>query len=92
MERYETKAGDSHGAQGVTSVEHSDGSFSFYDPFHMNPMPGLKDGVWEHIEYRIPVPPLEPGDKLKFYLWNQYHDATFLLDDLHMKVFAVNPY
>ena len=38
------------------------------------------------------VPPLELGDKLKFYLWNQYHDATFLLDDLHMKVFAVNAY
>jgi hypothetical protein len=92
MERYEAKAGDSHSAQGVTSVEHQDGIFSFYDPFPMNPMPGLKDGVWEHIEYRIPVPPLEPGDKLKFYLWNQHHDATFLLEDLHMKVFAVNPY
>ena len=60
--------------------------------FRMNPMPGQKDEAWEHIEYRIPVPPLERGDKLKFYLWNQYHDATFMLDDLHMKVFAVNPY
>ena len=92
MERYEAKAGASHSAQGVTSVEHADGSFGYYDPFRMNPMPGQKDEAWEHIEYRIPVPPLERGDKLKFYLWNQYHDATFMLDDLHMKVFAVNPY
>ncbi len=92
MERYEAKARDSHSAQCVTSIERPDGSFAFYDPFRMNPLPGTKDGTWEHIEYRIPVPPLEPGDKLKFYVWNQHRDARFLLDDLHMKVLAVNPY
>ena len=44
------------------------------------------------FEYRIPVPPLQPGDRLSFYLWNKDKRAEFFLDDVFMRVSAVKPY
>ena len=57
----------------------------------MNPLPG-EPGVWQQLEYRIPLPPLQPGDEVRFYLWNKDLKAEFFVDDVFMRVNAVRPY
>lgn len=91
LQRYEAAAGDSHPLLGITEVKHADGSTGYYEPFQMNPMPPVP-GRWEQLEYRIPVPPLEPGDRLNFYFWNKDRNARVLIDDVFMRVNAVRPY
>ncbi len=49
-------------------------------------------GVWQQLEFRIPVPPLEVGDALTFYLWNKDGRSSFLIDDVFMRISAVRPY
>ncbi|MEO8587931.1 MAG: hypothetical protein ABI432_01050 [Flavobacteriales bacterium] len=91
LQRYEVNSGDSHSLYGVTEVKRPDGTPAYYEPFPINPVPG-KAGVWQQLEYRIPVPPLEPGDELRFYFWNHEHTASLLIDDVFMRVSAVRPY
>jgi hypothetical protein len=91
LQRYEARSEASLPALGVTEVRNVNGVIYFYQPFRMNPVPG-KAGVWEQLEYRIPVPPLLPGDRLSFYLWNKDKRAEFFLDDVFMRVSAVKPY
>ena len=64
---------------------------SYYEPFPINPVPG-KARTWQQLEYRIPVPPLEEGDELRFYFWNKDHVARLLIDDVFMRVSAAKPY
>ncbi len=91
LQRYEAVAGASHTLLGITEVKHADGSSGYYEPFQINPMPPVP-GQWEQVEYRIPVPPLEEGDRLSFYFWNKDRDAHVLIDDVFMRVSAVRPY
>lgn len=91
VQRYEARSEASLPALGVTEVRNADGIAYFYQPFRMNPVPG-KAAVWEQLEYRIPVPPLQPGDRLNFYFWNKDKKAEFFLDDAFMRVSAVRPY
>jgi hypothetical protein len=91
LQRYEANAGDSRTLLGITEVKHADGSSGYYEPFRINPMPPVP-GQWEQLEYRIPVPPLEEGDRLSFYFWNKDRDAHVLIDDVFMRVSAVRPY
>ncbi|HOY28563.1 MAG TPA: hypothetical protein PLR96_06285, partial [Flavobacteriales bacterium] len=91
LQRYEARSEASLPALGVTEVRNAKGVIYFYQPFRMNPVPG-KAGVWEQLEYRIPVPPLQHGDRLSFYLWNKDKRAEFFLDDVFMRVSAVKPY
>lgn len=91
LQRYEENSGDSRSLLGVTEVKHRDGTSGYYEPFRMNPLPS-KARTWEQLEYRIPTPPLEEGDELRFYFWNKERDARALIDDVFMRVSAVNPY
>ena len=91
-QRYEAKAGDSRHCLGITSVQGPDRPPSYYEPFPINPLPGTQDDRWQQIEYRIPVPPLEADETLKFYLWNKDLKARFLVDDVFMRVSAARPY
>ncbi len=91
LQRFEARSEASLSALGVTEVRNVNGVTYFYQPFRMNPVPG-KAGVWEQLEYRIPVPPLLPGDRLSFYLWNKDKRAEFFVDDVFMRVNAVKPF
>lgn len=91
LQRLEERSRDAHHLLGVTDLRHADGSVVFYEPFAFNPMPA-KAGVWEQLEFRIPVPPLEPGDRLKFYLWDKDRRSKVMIDDVFMRIHAVNPY
>ena len=91
-QRYEAKAGDSRHCLGITSVQGPDRPPSYYEPFPINPLPGTQDDQWQQIEYRIPVPPLEADETLKFYLWNKDLKARLLVDDVFMRVSAARPY
>ncbi|MBL7955367.1 MAG: hypothetical protein JNJ91_10035 [Flavobacteriales bacterium] len=91
LQRYEARSEASLPALGVTEVRNAKGVIYFYQPFRMNPVPG-KAGVWEQLEYRIPVPPLLRGDRLSFYLWNKDKRAEFFVDDVFMRVSAVKLY
>ncbi len=91
LQRREEQSRDAHYLLGVTDVRKADGSMAYYEPFPFNPMPA-RPGTWEQIEYRIPVPPLEKGDRLKFYLWDKDRRSRVLIDDVFMRVNAVNPY
>lgn len=91
LQRFELRSGGSRSLLAVTDVVHADGSHGFYAPFHINPLPPAVC-VWEQLEYRIPVPPLDAGDRLNFYFWNKDRDAQVALDDVFMRVSAVNPY
>lgn len=90
--RYEERAGDSFTMQGVAAVQGRDGALSYYEPFRMNLLPGERDRSWARLCYAIPLPPLRDGEEVRFYFWDQHRDARMLVDDLRMKVFAVNPY
>ncbi len=91
LQRREERSRDAHHLLGVTEVRAGDGSIAYYEPFAFNPMPA-KPGQWEQIEYRIPVPPLEEGGTLKFYFWDKDRRSRVLIDDVFMRVSAVNPY
>lgn len=91
LQRYEARSRGSYGLLGVTDVRNAQGGVAFYEPFAFNPMPG-KAGTWEQLEYRIPVPPLRPGDRLKFYFWDPERKARVLIDDVFMRISAVNAY
>ncbi|MBK9146777.1 MAG: hypothetical protein IPM12_03030 [Flavobacteriales bacterium] len=91
LQRREERSLDAHALLGVTDVRKPDGSVAYYEPFPFNPMPA-KPGTWEQIEYRIPVPPLEEGDRLKFYFWDKDRRSRVLIDDVFVRVNAVNPY
>ena len=92
LQCYEERAGDSFDALVVVAVQRPDSSFSFYTSFRMNPIPGASDSTWRYLEYRVPVPALEQGDRLLFHLWGRPGRSRFLTDDLFMRVWAVNPY
>lgn len=91
LQRFEARSEASLPALAVTEVRNASGVAYFYEPFALNPLPG-KPGVWEQLEYRIPVPPLSPGDRLGFYFWNKDERGEFLLDDVFMRILAVRPY
>jgi hypothetical protein len=76
---------------GVTELINDKDSSYYYQSFPMNPLPGTP-GVWEQVEYRIPVPPLQEGDQLYFYLWNQHYAGGALIDDVFIRVSAVRPF
>lgn len=90
--RYEARAGSSTTAMVIATIHRTDGSFAHYGSFRLNHVPGTKDEHWESIEYKIPVLPLNEGEELRFYVWNQGRKAEFLLDDLFLRVWAVRPY
>ena len=89
--RYEVLAGEASKALCVTRVSHADGTQGFYNSFRMEPMTGLTDSTWKAIDLRIPVPEMQEGDALHFYLWNQNGEGRFQIDDLMMRVYAVRP-
>jgi hypothetical protein len=91
LQRFDARPEASLHALCVTEVSNAKDSVRFYESFRMNPLPG-KVGVWEQLEYRIPVPPLAEGDRLRFYFWNQDLRSEFLIDDVFMRVHAVKPY
>ena len=91
LQRLEARAEASLHALGVAEVRDAKGRAYFYQPFRMNPVPG-KAGVWEQLEYRIPLPPLLPGGQIHFYLWNKDLRSEFFVDDVFMRVLTVNPY
>ncbi|MCB9178837.1 MAG: hypothetical protein H6590_05390 [Flavobacteriales bacterium] len=91
LQRFEARAEASIDAIGVTEMHDAQGRAYFYQPFRMNPVPG-KAGVWEQLEYRIPLPALVPGGQVHFYLWNKDLRSEFFVDDVFMRVLAVNPY
>jgi len=90
-QRLEVRAGASQPLLAIADVKHADGSQGLYEPFFINPVPA-RLGKWEQVEYRIPVPPLEPGDRLAFYFWNRDRQAHVLIDDVFIRVLAVKPY
>ncbi|MBK7944562.1 MAG: hypothetical protein IPJ85_04300 [Flavobacteriales bacterium] len=91
IQRREERSRDAHHLLGVTEVRLSDGSIDYYEPFAFNPVPA-EPGAWEQVEYRIPVPPLAQGGTLKFYFWDKDRRSRVLIDDVFMRVSAVNPY
>ena len=91
LQRYEARSHDSHPMLCVTDVRNARDEVAFYEPFAFNPMPG-RAGAWEQLEYRIPVPPLFPGERLKFYFWDRERRSRVLIDDVFIRVWAVNPY
>ena len=91
FQRMEPAPGSSNTLLAVTDVLRSDGTHAYYEPFRINPMPAAV-ARWEQVEYRIPVPPLEEGDRLNFYFWNSEHAAQVLIDDVFMRVLAAEPY
>jgi len=91
LQRFEARAEASIHALGVAEVRDAKGRPYFYQPFRMNPLPG-KAGVWEQLEYRIPLPALVPGGQIHFYLWNKDLRSEFFVDDVFMRVLVVNPY
>ena len=90
--RYEEIAGSSSNAVAVAMIERADGSTGFYGPFKLNPIPGQKADHWESLEFRVPVPPLSEGERLRFFIWNQHRTGRFLIDDPFIRVWAVRPY
>jgi len=91
LQRFDAQYEGSLHALGITQVRNAQDSVYFYEPFPLNPLPG-RPGVWEQLEFRIPVPPLSEGDELSFYFWNQELRSAFLIDDVFMRVSAVRPY
>lgn len=91
LQRFDARPEGSLHALGVTQLRNARDSVYFYEPFPLNPLPGTP-GIWEQLEYRIPVPPLSEGDQLSFYFWNKDKRAEFLVDDVFMRVSAVRPY
>lgn len=91
FERRVWAVDDTRGILGVVTVERPGGQQSYYESFPMEPLPPLP-GVWEHIEYRIAIPAVQPGEYLKFYFWNQKNNTGFVADDLDATVMAVRPY
>lgn len=91
LQRLEARREASLPAVAVTEVRNASGVAYFYEPFPLNPLPG-KAGIWEQLEYRIPVPPLSPGDRLSFYFWNKDERAEFFIDDVFMRISAARPY
>ena len=87
--RYAPQERASQGALAVFAVESRSG-FRYYKTSRMDPMPA-RAGMWEPIQYNTPLPALEPGDVVRFYIWNKELEE-FLLDDLSIKVYAVDPY
>lgn len=92
FDRYVAHVNDTRHMLGVATVERSDGTAAYYEPFPMEPLPPAHDGVWEPITYRIALPPLAEGQYIKFYLWDQQRRSAYRLDDLDMTVLAVRPY
>ena len=91
LQRFQATYEASRYALGVTEVLNNADTAYFYEPFPIDPLPG-KPGEWQQLEYRVPVPPLSDGDRLRFYLWNKGGRSQFLVDDVFMRVSAVNPY
>lgn len=91
LQRFDARPEASLHALGITEVRNAHDSAWFYEPFRLNPLPS-QVGVWEQLEYRIPVPPLSKGDRLRFYIWNKELRSQFLIDDVFMRVSAVKPY
>lgn len=91
LQRLEPAAGSSRHLLAVTEVKRADGTVAYYEPFAMNPLPA-RPGEWEQLEYRIPVPALTDGDRLLFYFWDKEHDSNALIDDVFIRVSAVNRY
>lgn len=92
LERHVQHVDDTRTALVIATVEGPDGSLRYYGSAAMEPLPPAHDGTWEHIEYRIPLPPLEADEHIKFYFWNQRFQASFDMDDLDMTVLAAKPY
>ncbi|MFN3874691.1 MAG: hypothetical protein ACK4L7_02115, partial [Flavobacteriales bacterium] len=91
LQRRQERPGDAKGLLGITEVRRADGGTAYYEPFAYSPLPA-KPGQWEQVEYRIPVPALEQGDVLKFYFWDKGRGSKVLIDDVFVRVNAVNPY
>jgi hypothetical protein len=91
LQRYQAVAEASLPLLAVIEVRNDRDEGVHYKPFRMNPLPGTP-GKWEQLEYRIPVPPLSKGDRLRLYFWNQDKRANALIDDVFMRVSATNPY
>lgn len=90
LQRRAGTAADSRSMLAVTEVKHADGSTAYYEPFTMDPLPA-SSATWEQIEYRIPVPALRAGDRLAFYFWDKERRSRVLIDDVFIRVSAVNP-
>ena len=91
LQRFEATKEASLPILGVTAVLNAEGKEVFYSSFPINALPGTP-ALWEQLEYRIPVPPLQKGDELNFHFWNRDRKGTALIDDVFMRVSAVNPF
>jgi hypothetical protein len=91
FERRVRERDDTHLLMGVATIEDGKGIKSFYQSFAMEHVPP-QPNIWEHIEYRISLPPLKRGEFVKFYFWNREGAAGFEADDLDATMMAVKPY
>lgn len=92
FERYVFHRDDTRNVIVVVSSEDAEGRPKQYETFRMEPLPPKADSLWEHIEYRVMLHPLERTDKVKFFFWNKDGTGRFLADDLDMTVMAARPY
>ena len=91
FERRVQAKDDSRTVLCVVTAEQPPAIPAFYEPFFMDPVPPAA-GEWEHIEYRIAIPPLSAGERIKFYFWNQQGAGRFEVDDLDATLMVVKPY
>lgn len=92
LARYEEKPGDSQEALGVVSIEQPDGTRIYYRTFGINTVPGSRERHWARHTYRLVLPMLHGDETVKFYVWNQGRRSWLLLDDLYVRILAVEPY
>lgn len=89
--RYEERPRDSFHALSVFTLEVPGEPAYYYNPDHMNPVPGATAKHWRQLRYTVELPAPKPGSELRFYLWNKGR-SRFLVDDLHARLWTVAPY
>ena len=91
MERYEPYVDATHGAIVVLVVEGAQGEKRYYDSHRLDRLRRAEAQHWEKQRMAFEIPPLLDGDELSFYVWNQA-EKTFYIDDMHARLWQVNPY
>jgi hypothetical protein len=92
LHRYSPWPRASFDALAIFSAESPTQGMGYYEPRRMNPLPDDRPGQWERIRYRIPLTDaLLPDQEVRFYIWNKER-GTFLLDDVSVRAWVVNPF
>ncbi len=91
VQRYEPYIDATHGALVVLSIEGPNGEKKYYDSHRLDAMRRAHAKTWEEQRIAFEIPPMEQGDVLSFYIWNQAK-KTFYLDDFSAELYVVNDY